>query len=66
MSTSALITVGEVADGLLKLEAGDVVSISGRFTAGFCSRDGAQPRVSFRIIADHIASPRLTKRKEAA
>jgi hypothetical protein len=57
---------GEVADGLLKLEAGDAVSISGPFMAGLYSRDGAQPHVSFRIIADHIALPRLTKRKDAA
>jgi hypothetical protein len=45
---------------------GDAVYVSGPFTAELCSRDGTPPRVSFPIIADRIASPRLGKRKEAA
>jgi hypothetical protein len=43
----------EAADDLIKLEASD-------------AKEGTPPRVSFRIIADRIASPRLGKRKEAA
>jgi hypothetical protein len=56
----------EAADGLLKLEAGDAISISGPVTAEIHAKDGTPPRVSFRIIADRIAPPRLGKRKEAA
>jgi single-stranded DNA-binding protein len=56
----------EAADDLLKLEAGDAISISGPFTAEVYAKDDTPPRVSFRIIVDRIASPRLGKRKEAA
>ena len=53
----------EAADDLLKLEAGDAISISGPFTAEVYAKDGSEPRVSFRIIVDRIASPRLGKHK---
>jgi hypothetical protein len=56
----------EAADDLLELEAGDAISISGPFTSQVYAKDGVPPRVSFRIIFDCIASPRLGKRKEAA
>jgi len=56
----------ETADELVKLDAGDTVSVSGPFTAKIYSKIGAEPRVSFRIVADRIALPRLRERKEAA
>jgi single-stranded DNA-binding protein len=56
----------EAADDLLKLEAGDAISISGSFTAEVYAKDGSEPRVSFRIIVDRIASPRLGKPKQRA
>ena len=56
----------EAAAGLLKLEVGDAVSISGPFTARVYAKDGTLPRVSFRIIVNRIASPRLGRCKEAA
>jgi len=56
----------EAADDLLKLEAGDAISISGPFTAEVYAKDGLEPRVSFRIIVDRIASPRLGKHKPNA
>src|SRR3984957_8547469 len=56
----------EAADDLLKLEAGDAISISGPFTAEVYAKDGSEPRVSFRIIVDRRASPRLGKHKPEA
>ena len=53
----------EAADDLLKLEAGDAISISGPFTAEVYAKDGLEPRVSFRIIVNRIASPRRGKHK---
>jgi hypothetical protein len=48
---------------LLKLEAGDAVSVSGPCTAEVYAKDGAPPRMSFRITVDRIDSPRLSKCK---
>jgi hypothetical protein len=56
----------EVADDLLKLEAGDAVSVSGPCTAEVYAKDGAPPRMSFRITVDRIDSPRLSKCKEVS
>jgi hypothetical protein len=51
---------------MIKLEASEAISISRSFTAEVYAKEGTPPRVSFRIIVDRIASPRLGKRKEAA
>ena len=42
------------------------ISISGSFTAEVYAKDGSEPRVSFRIIVDRIASPPPGKPKQRA
>jgi hypothetical protein len=63
---SSVTAFAEAADDLLKLETSDAISIRGPFTAEVYAKDGTPPHVSFRIIIDRVASPRLTKRKEGA
>jgi hypothetical protein len=56
----------ETADELMRLKPSDAVSVSVPFTAEVDRWDGAPPPVSFRIGADHIASPQFGRPKEAA
>ena len=59
----SIVAFGEVADELLRLEAGDAIAVSGLFTAEVYVKDGAAPRISLHITADRIASSALSKRR---
>ncbi len=39
---------------------------SGPFTAAVYAKDGGSPHLNLRIVADRIASPRFSRRKEVA
>lgn len=62
----SVVAFAENAVELLQLKAGDVLSVSGPFTAELYAKDGAPPRISHRIVADRIAAPRLSSRRSAA
>jgi single-stranded DNA-binding protein len=57
-----VIGFGEVADDLLKLEDGDSVSVSGPFQSEVYLSKSGESRVSHRITADRLASPRIGRR----
>jgi single-stranded DNA-binding protein len=55
----SIVAFGEVAEELLQLEDGDSVSVSGPFsTETYVSKDG-ETRVSHKLTADRLASPRI-------
>jgi single-stranded DNA-binding protein len=62
----SIVAFAESATELLQLKAGDVLSVSGPFTVEIYTKDGGQPRISHRIVADRIAAPRLSGRRSAA
>jgi single-stranded DNA-binding protein len=59
----SVIAFGELGGELSRFEEGDAVSISGPFTAEIYTAKSNEPRINFRITAEHIASPRLRRTK---
>lgn len=55
-----VVAFADIAGELLKLKDGDVVSVSGPFTVELYAKNGGQPRINHRIVADRIAAPRLS------
>jgi single-strand DNA-binding protein len=55
----SVVAFGEIAEDLLQLEDGDSVSVSGPFsTETYVGKDGGT-KVSHKLTADRLASPRI-------
>jgi hypothetical protein len=51
--------------GLMRLDAGDAVSVQGSFKAEFYSKDGGEPRISLSIVADQALALRQPPKERA-
>jgi single-stranded DNA-binding protein len=60
----SVVAFADNAAELLRLKDGDVVSVSGPFTVESYIKD-EQNRLRHKIVADRLAAPRLSGRKDA-